>query len=327
MQRFVGPLLGVVVGLMLLAAARADEKAPAAGTVVTRQFGSIVPDKTVRVSPQVGGTVREVLVEVGTAVTAGQVLARLDPAVYELEFKRAVAAVDRARAAAGEAEAQVARGRAAADEADAAVKQAAAQRQYQQQKAARMRELLKNRAVDQQLVDEAEAQAEVSAARLKQAEAQLAAARADPTKERLAVARADVIAAEARRDLAKLRLDGTSVRSPITGTVLARHATAGEAAAPSKGHPTVLFEVADLTHLEAATNIPGPFYNRVSVGATCEVRVDDVPGMTYKGRVIRVAPALSTTDRTAAVRVRIEVPVGDTALRPGMTGSVHIFAK
>jgi multidrug resistance efflux pump len=318
----------LMAALAVLPAARADDKPPAAGAEITRQPGSVVPATTERISPQVAGTVREVLAHEGDAVKAGQVLARLDRREADLDVKRAEAAVERAKAAVGEAKARVVRQRADVDGGEAAVKEAAAERQAQRQKLDRMRDLLKNRAIEQRLVDEREAQVQVAAARLHQAEAQLAALRAEPVRERLAVAKADLGVAAAQLELARFQLDGTEVHSPIAGTVLARHATAGESVAPlSDGRPVVLFEVADLSRLEVAIQVPDRDVNRIAVGLPCEVRIDAVPGQVIKGRVARVAPALSEATRTAAVRVSLDGGETRPTLRPGMYGIVRVLAR
>ena len=89
----------------------------------------------------------------------------------------------------------------------------------------------------------------------------------------------------------------------------------------------VLFEVADLSRLDFVAEVAERDYSRVNLGQSCEVQIDAVSGTVYKGRVARVAPALSPSTRTAAVRVRLELPQGDHALRPGMYGSVSVLTK
>src|SRR5262249_59289730 len=107
MRTWMSALPGICVALVLPAAGRADEpKAPERGEVV-RQPGHVVPARTVRVSARVGGVLREVLVDVGDQVKAGQVLARLDRAEAELGLKRAEAAFEGVQARKAEAEAQV----------------------------------------------------------------------------------------------------------------------------------------------------------------------------------------------------------------------------
>jgi multidrug resistance efflux pump len=321
-------LLGAGAVLALVSAGQADQpKAPAGGEVI-RQPGAVVPAQTIRVSARVGGTVREVLVDAGDQVKEGQVLARLDRAEAELGLKQAEAAVERAKAIVIESEAQVAQRQAEIHEAEAAVKAATAQRRFQQAQMDRMRDLFKNHSIDQRLVDEAENKHLAAEAQVRQAEAHLATMQAGTVKAHLATARADLAAAEARRDLAKLRVEAAEVRSPIAGTVLARHINAGDfAAGPAQGRPTVLFEVADLSRLDVVAQVPERDYARVKPGQSCEVRIDAVPGTVYKGRVARVAPALSPSMRTAAARVRLEVPREDHALRPGMYGSVSFLTK
>jgi multidrug resistance efflux pump len=204
-------LPGICVALVPPAAGRADEpKAPERGEVV-RQPGHVVPARTVRVSARVGG----VLVDVGDQVKAGQVLARLDRAEAELGLKRAEAAFEGVHAKKAEAEAQVARRRAEVAEAEAAVKAAAAQREFRKHQVERFRDLFKSHSIDQRLVDETEQSCLAAEAQVRQAEAHLATvqAQAEAEKVRLVAVRADLMAAEVRRELAKLRLGATDTES------------------------------------------------------------------------------------------------------------------
>jgi multidrug resistance efflux pump len=77
-------------------AARADNEQQ---KIVLARKGYLVPIRTVQVSPEVSGRVTQLHFEEGTQVKKGDLLAELDPRRYELEYRRAQAAVDQARAA------------------------------------------------------------------------------------------------------------------------------------------------------------------------------------------------------------------------------------
>lgn len=73
---------------------------PAVGTFRARQ--------TTRLGPQVNGEIKDVLVDVGDAVVAGQVLVRLDPTFFEIDVATQQAAVEACRGALARAEVDVA---------------------------------------------------------------------------------------------------------------------------------------------------------------------------------------------------------------------------
>src|SRR5229473_7255849 len=66
--------------------------------VVLESKGYVIPVHTVQVAPEVSGRVFQLNFEEGTQVKKGDVLAQLDPARFEIETKRALAVVERARA-------------------------------------------------------------------------------------------------------------------------------------------------------------------------------------------------------------------------------------
>jgi multidrug resistance efflux pump len=310
-----------------------DRRAPREGDKDTsiRVPGTIRPASQASVSPLVSGQVTRVLVEEGDVVKAGQVLATLDRTKADLGLRKAEAQLERAKAAVNEAEAGVGLREGEVKRAEAGVKQAEAQRSYARKKLERMRALLGQRSIDQSVVDEAEAQFQAAEAQVEQASAALLAARStlDKGKARVTAAKADVAIAQADRDLAKWNVEATEIRAPAAGTVLARHVRVGDGVGPAQanGRPTPLFEIADLTQLDAAASVPAKDLAELKVGQKCEVRVDAVPDVVYHGKVSRISPVVSRQNGTVAVRVRIELPQDDHRLVPGMFGAVRIPGK
>jgi multidrug resistance efflux pump len=325
--------LAAIVGMNVFAISRADDPRPPS-TGLTQStgkidvLGQIVSSETVRVTARIPGVIRTVSVTEGDQVKTGQVVAELESPEADLELKRTAAGCERARAMVAEAEAQITRHRAEVVEAEAALKEASAQAQLCQQRMLRMRDLYKTNAIDQRFADEADNQYKSAEAHVRQSEARLAAVRAEPEQERLAIARAELADADARQQLAKVHVEGKAVRSPINGTVTARHVAAGEfVTCPTDGHPIVLFDVADLSRLEAVAEVPEQGISRVSPGQRVEVRPDAIPDHAYAGRVTRVAPVILPANRTFTVRMQIDTPAGGLTLRPGMSAMMSIFGR
>jgi cobalt-zinc-cadmium efflux system membrane fusion protein len=172
------------------------------------------------------------------------------------------------------------------------------------------------------------------------AQSRLAAARARVSAARAGLAREESLVAggvSARRDveqaraelaqaageeaaaLAELRAAGAGERgaggrhvlaAPFDGTVVSRTAVAGRTVADGE----VLVEVADVRTLWAVLDVPEEEAGAIRAGQRALVRVDG-GGPAREGRVARVAATVDP--RTRAVRVRVELPNPDGALRAG----------
>jgi membrane fusion protein (multidrug efflux system) len=71
---------------------------PRPATLTSELAGRTVPYTVAEVRPRVGGIILERLFEEGSEVHEGEVLYRIDPSLYQAEYDRAAAALERARA-------------------------------------------------------------------------------------------------------------------------------------------------------------------------------------------------------------------------------------
>ncbi len=108
----------------------------------------------------------------------------------------------------------------------------------------------------------------------------------------------------------------TLVKSPLEGTVVERHATAGEIATPDRE----LFTIANIDRVWIIGRAYESDLALVHVGAAASVRVQAYPGRSWDGSVSYVSPTLSEQTRTAEVRV--ELDNSDGTLKPGMFATV-----
>jgi RND family efflux transporter MFP subunit len=175
---------------------------------------------------------------------------------------------------------------------------------------------------------EHEANVRLAHAELKLAEAGLARARAAEGKADLAIAQAKIDVARARLDLARHRLDCTVVRAPFNGIVLAKRAEVGALINPKGFQGSVsLCELADPSTMEVELWIQEKDLGRISRGQPCLIRLEAFPKTTYRGRVARLLPVADRAKGAVGVRVRLEVPERDEALRPDMAALVRIMAR
>lgn len=288
----------------------------------------IVPVNVQHVYPQVGGQVRELLVEEGARVRMGQVVARLDRTEYELKYKIAQAMVDHARAHLAEQQAKIKRNAMAIAQADAEVKEAAALLLLAQRKAARMKELQRNGTVVDRAFEEAET--ELSAA--KAHELLLVSKRKllelEPISNAIAAAKAELTCAELNQDSAKLCVDKTEIRAPVDSTILKKEVEPYTNVGPGWGSDQALsiYRIGDLSQMEAMVSVPEQLISKIHRGQKCIVHVDAVPDISFSGEVARIRPVVSTDTRT--ITIYIKVKQNDQGrLVPGNHAQVEIPLK
>lgn len=114
---------------------------------------------------------------------------------------------------------------------------------------------------------------------------------------------------------------GGRVKSPIAGTVIERHATPGEVAAPDKS----LFVVAAIEEVWVVGRVYEKDVGSVRKGAPAIVRLGAYPERSWKGTIDYVAPVLDETTRSAEVRVTLANP--ERALKPGLFGTIALGAS
>jgi cobalt-zinc-cadmium efflux system membrane fusion protein len=146
--------------------------------------------------------------------------------------------------------------------------------------------------------------------------------------------RAEVRAAEKRlhaigftpEDIARLTHDAGSgndgrvaIRTPIGGTVVARHVTLGQAVEPAID----AFEIGNLDHLWVLLALFEKDLQHVHVGQRVELRSDARPERTYQAHVAYVTPVVEQKTRTANVRIEFDNPQRE--LVPGQFVRAHLF--
>jgi RND family efflux transporter MFP subunit len=113
----------------------------------------------------------------------------------------------------------------------------------------------------------------------------------------------------------------TVLRSPLAGTVVERHATAGEIATPE----SQLFVIADIDPVWVVGRAYETDLARLRLGAPALVRVKAYRDRTWEGHIDYVSPTLVERTRTAEVRVELDNP--DGALKPGMFATIASAAQ
>jgi HlyD family secretion protein len=183
-----------------------------------------------------------------------------------------------------------------------------------------------------ELVKEGPRKEEIERARaaLAQAKANYELAKNGPRRETIEQARARVEQARQSLTLAETQLGYATVRSPLTGVVLAKHIEPGEYVAP--GTPVVT--VGDLVHVWLRAYINEPDLGRVKVGQEARVTTDTYPNRAYEGRVSFIASQAeftpknvqTTAERVKLVyRIKIDISNPKMELKPGMPADAEIL--
>jgi HlyD family secretion protein len=352
MKRLVSLVLvaGVLgVGIWAYFSAQAGGNAPRFRTAAVERgpitaaisaTGNLNAVTTVQVGSQVSGQIRELLVDFNSLVKKGQVIARIDPQIFEAQVNQAKAEVETARAAILNQTANVEKARADVENARAALAQARAQtaksdvaradarRALERSAELHRRELIAqaDRDTAQANYESAVAQSDSSraseqalAAGIKSAEAQLRVAEAA-----LQSARAQVSQKQAALAQAQTNLNYTTIRAPVTGVVVSRAVDVGQTVAASLQAPTLFTIAQDLTKMQVETSVDEADIGRVKLEDRATFTVDAFPGQMFKGLVtqIRKAPVVNQNVVTYTVVISVDNP-GERLL-PGMTANVKL---
>jgi membrane fusion protein (multidrug efflux system) len=123
---------------------------------------------------------------------------------------------------------------------------------------------------------------------------------------------------KATYDLARLDLEYTSIRAPISGVVAERLIKVGNMVLPNQA----VFQVTDLDPLLAVLHVPERQIGKLRVGHVAALKVDALDNAEFSGRVERISPVVDPG--TGTVKVTIEARDEMRRLKPGMFARVHI---
>ena len=298
---------------------------------------------TVQVGSQVSGNILALHADFNTKVKKGQVVARIDPQIFQAKVDQARATLNAQQAAVVNAEAQIAKSRADVASAQASVANAKANVVKAQSAVNDAKSKLDRRLV---LVEQGimtREDGETAQATYDQAVALLDAANAEyaAAQENVDAANAEVRVAQTQSDSAQaqvkeaqaalaqaqLDLDHTYITAPVDGVVVARNMDVGQTVAASLQAPT-LFQIAqDLTKMQVDTNVSEADVGRVRVGMTATFTVDAYPGRMFKGTVTSIREAPINVQNVMTYDAVIGVSNPDLKLFPGMTANVKILGE
>ena len=252
--------------------------------VIVTATGTVNPVTTVTVGSYVSGPILELHADYNSAVTKGQLVARIDPRPFQVKVLQADAGLANAKARVDKARA------------DLALKQL----NFARNQTLRGRNLIAQNDLDGARSD------------FEQAKAQLAL-------EQAGVQQADAQLAEAR-----INLDYTNITSPVDGVVVSRSVDVGQTVAASFQTPELFKIAQDLTKMQVNANVSESDIGGVHEGQPASFTVDAYPARSFAGSVVQVRNAPITVQNVVTYDVVIQVANPDLALKPGMTATVSV---
>lgn len=141
------------------------------------------------------------------------------------------------------------------------------------------------------------------------------------------VAAAALKQAEANTRSARIQLDYTVIRAPVSGVVASVSTQVGETVAASFASPTFV-TIIDLDRLEIWAYVDETDIGRVEVGQRASFTVDTYTGTEFQGTVTAIQPKAEIVDNVVNYVTLIEIgPTEGKILRPEMTTTVNIVLE
>ncbi|MEJ0070375.1 MAG: efflux RND transporter periplasmic adaptor subunit [Pseudomonadota bacterium] len=268
------------------------------------------------IAAEVRGRLKQVLVEEGDAVLAGQLIAEVENADLSAQIDAAQATIalrggELTRLLNGARPQERREVQAQLLEADAALAYARLEHE-------RRRPLVDKGFASREALDQLQANLAAADARRAALYERLSLIQAPPRDEDVTIARAHLAAAEAALAETQARFAKTQVRTPIDGVVLRRYKRTGETVADLT--PTPIARIGDVGHLRVRADVDETDVARVAVGQRVQVSAEAYGAERFRGRIVRVGSQLGRkTVRTDEPTEKIDSKVLETMveLEPG----------
>jgi HlyD family secretion protein len=265
---------------------------------VVQATGTVNAVTTVQIGSQVSGTISKLSADFNSHVKKGQVIAQIDPALFQGAVLQASADLQNAKATAAAANANL-------EKAKASVEQTSAD--YN-----RTVLLTKEGVMSQQ-------QLEVSKANNDSAVAAVNAAQAD-----LVQSNAQVAQKAAALKVAQINLSNTTITSPIDGVVTNRTVDVGQTVAASLQAPNLFNIAQDLSKMQVDVSTDESDVGQIKIGQAVTFTVDAFPSQKFHGTVSQIRLNPTTVQNVVTYDTVVAFNNPDMKVFPGMTAYVNI---
>lgn len=304
-------------------------------TEIVNASGKIYPEDEVKVSPDISGVITELNVQEGDTVKTGQLLARIDPDVYNIQRSQAASGVAQTQAQVSSSQAQVNNAQAALDALDAQMVQA--QKAYDRSK----------KLFDEKVISRSEMDVAESTLRSAKANYNAAVQGIRGSEANVKSARANVQTAQASLQKANKDLSRTAITAPRDGVISLLNVKKGESVSGNSFTVgTEILRIADMSKIEIRVDVGENDIPKVKLGDSAVVEVDAYSDRKFKGIVTQIAASnngaasqnalsASSSDVTqykVYIRILQEsymdlLGKGTFPFRPGMSANADIQTK
>lgn len=304
-------------------------------TEIVNASGKIYPEDEVKVSPDISGVITDLTVQEGDTVKKGQLLARIDADVYNIQRSQAASGVAQSQAQVSSVQAQVSNAQASLAALDAQMEQA--QKSYD-----RSKKLFDDKVISRSEMDAAETSLKAAKANYNAAVQGIRSTQANVQS-----AKANVQTAQASLQRANKDLSRTAIVAPRDGVVSLLNVKKGESVSGNSFTVgTEILRIADMSKIEVRVDVGENDIPKVKLGDSAIISVDAYSDRKFKGIVTQIASsnngaatqsALSSassdvTQYKVYIRILPEsyadlLGKGSFPFRPGMSASADIQTK
>ncbi len=249
--------------------------------------GTVNPVQTVSIGSQVSGMIKEIYVDYNSKVKKGQLLAQIDPSLFQAQ-------VDQARATLNSKKANY-------DKTKSVLI-------YDKANYERYKILYEKRYVSKNDLDLAESTYKAKLAELHAMSADISNA-----------------SATLENNLTNLRY--TKIISPVDGVVVSREVDVGQTVAASFQTPTLFSVAQDLNKMQIEVSVSEADIGKIKEEQEVDYTLDGYPDEVFKGRVTQVRISPTTVSNVVTYTVVVDVENKDNILKPGMSANVEIITN
>lgn len=278
--------------------------------------GKIEPRSTVEVKSKASGIVKQIHVDYGDTVRAGQVLVELDKEELQARVRELKAAVQAAEASEAAAVASLERTRVDAEGPDLPFLKTSMQRAQQ---------LHREGLMAKSVVEDAEKAYQMALNKQMSATSSLAVSRADITRSRAQVAQAKAMLERAEEDLRN-----ATIVSPIDGLVLSRNVEVGNAVSSilvvgSQAQP--IFTLGDVSDVFVRGKVDQADIGKVYIGQTARIVVESFRDRKFEGRVYKISPLGVEKENVTTFEVQVSIANPGRELKANMSANAEIILE
>ncbi|MFR1503903.1 MAG: efflux RND transporter periplasmic adaptor subunit [Opitutales bacterium] len=249
--------------------------------------GTVNPVNTVDIGSQVSGMIKDIYVDYNSKVTKGQLLAQIDPSLFQAQVDKARGDLEAARSNKAKIQAMLV---------------------YDKKNYERYKRLYEKNYVAKSDLDLAEAT-------YKSDLAQIAAAQGTINQAQ----------ATLNNNLTNLRY--TKIVSPVDGIVVSRAVDVGQTVAASFQTPTLFQVAQDLTNMQIEVNVSEADIGKIKKGQEVEYTLDGYADSVFHGKVTEVRIAPTKVSNVVTYTVIVDVDNKDQKMIPGMTANASIITN